>query len=96
MPQIEPTPNEPSAGRIVHYVLPENRARAGEIRAAVITRVFAPIGAPVHPGMSNLRLMLDGPNDLGEADWVGSVVYSAKPKPGTWHWPPIVTGPRGR
>ncbi len=79
----------PAVGRIVHYVLPSNRQCAGEIRAAVITRAHNPCTAEIHPGMSNLKIFLDGSSDLGEADWVGSVMYDANGAPGTWHWPEI-------
>lgn len=78
----------PSIGRIVHYVLPASYDRAGEVRAAIITRAHNPCTAEIHPGMSNLHIVLDGANDLGERDWVGSVMYDPTGAPGTWHWPP--------
>jgi hypothetical protein len=78
---------QPAVGRIVHYVLPENRRHAGEIRAAIITRAMNPCTAEIHPGMSNLAIVLDGANDLDEANWAGSVMYDPTGRPGTWHWP---------
>ena len=78
----------PSVGRIVHYVLPAGRRYAGEVRAAIITRAMNRCDAAIHPGMSNLHIVLDGANDLDEADWVGSVMYDPAGTPGTWHWPP--------
>lgn len=77
----------PSVGRIVRYVLPPQSRRAGEVRPAVIVRPLCAIYDPVNPGMSNLRVLTDGPNDAGDPDWVGSVPYSDEPMPGTWHWP---------
>ena len=85
---------QPTVGRIVHYVMPESHRRAGEIRPAVVVRVWKPIDDPAHPGMSNLQVLLDGSNDGAggppyEATmWAGSVLHSAEPKPNTWHWPP--------
>jgi len=81
------TPISPTVGRIVRYVLPHDSARAGEARAGVITRVWNPMTAAIRPGMSNLRLMLDGPNDFQEPEWRGSVEYDPNGRPGTWHWP---------
>lgn len=85
-------PQQPSIGRVVHYVLPEG-ARRGEVRPAVITRVLTLIDAPSNPGMCNLQVLLDGSNDgldgaLGGIAWKGSVLYSEAPVAGTWHWPP--------
>lgn len=90
-------PQQPSIGRIVHYVLPEG-PRRGEIRPAVIVRVFTGVDAPINPGMCNLQVLLDGGNDgleggLGGVVWKGSVLHSAAteaPVAGTWHWPPRV------
>lgn len=83
-------PASPSLGRIVHYV-----TRDGGIRPAIVTAVFnAKMDQDEpHPGISNLVVFLDGPNDglvagLGSQTlWVGSALHSADKKPGTWHWP---------
>jgi hypothetical protein len=88
------TAQDPSAGRIVRYVLPETHHRVGEVRPAIVIRAWNGLDDPSNPGMSNLQIFLDGPNDLasggigGPTEWVGSVLYSEEPKPGTWHWPP--------
>ena len=87
-------PQQPSIGRIVHYVLPEG-PRRGEVRPAIIVRRFTMIDPHVRPnvGMCNLQVLLDGGNDgleggLGGVVWKGSVLYSEAQTPGTWHWPP--------
>ena len=75
-------------GRIVHYVLPETDPRAGEIRPAIIVRVHSGLDHPVDPGMCNLKVITDGPNDSFLADqWVGSVCHAVDPTPGCWSWP---------
>ncbi len=76
-----------SLGRIVRYVMPDDSASAGGHRAAVVTRVLNAIDAPVHPGMCNLSLFLDGMADFQERTWRGSVIYDPHGRPGTWHWP---------
>jgi hypothetical protein len=84
---------EPSPGRIVHYVLPEEHRNAGEIRPAIIVRVFNSLGHPSNPGMANLQVFLDGPNDEPDVvPWVGSANFAPaeERRPGTWHWPPRV------
>lgn len=85
---------EPSVGRIVHYVLPSG-PRQGEIRPAIITRVWQKLDYAPAPGMSNLTVFRDQSDDLdpaynppGNTPYVaGSVYYSADKAPGTWHWP---------
>lgn len=84
---------QPTVGRIVHYVLPATEHRASEIRPAIIVRALRPTddegGAP---GLSNLHVFPDGPNDsvlYGVPEsWIGSVLYDPAGAPGTWHWPP--------
>ena len=80
----------PSVGRIVHYVLPEQSPWKGEHRAAIVTRVWQPLSHESAPGMSNLAVFkgqsLDS-KDEGASFMVGSVLYSEEAKPGTWHWP---------
>lgn len=80
-------PQNPSIGRIVRYVLPIHWRCGGEVRAAIITRAHTPCSAEIHPGMSNLSIVPDGSNDLGNGTWVGSVMYDPAGQPGTWHWP---------
>ena len=85
-----------TVGRIVHYVLPQGHHRAGEVRPAVIVRVWQQLDHPSMPGMVNLQVLLDGSNNMSALrhpdaqpmQWRGSVLHSAAPNPGTWHWPP--------
>jgi len=77
----------PSVGRIVRYVLPDGHRWVGEVRPAIITRAMNKIDAEIHPGMSNLSLVLDGTNDQFERNWAGSVMYDPAGAKGTWHWP---------
>ncbi len=81
-------------GRIVHFVLPDG-PNAGEHRPAVVVRVWRLNNAdvaqrPPDSGNSNLVVFMDGRNDgdqfAGCIRWETSVVYSAEPKPRTWHW----------
>lgn len=75
-------------GRIVHYVMPD-----GQHRPAVVVRVW---DSPGYPGLSNLQVITDGPNDVvagAPADaakgimWATSIVNDEAAKaPGTWHW----------
>ena len=90
MPQVQP-------GRIVHYVFPEGARNAGEVRAAMLVRVWQPKLDGPYPGMSNLVVFLDGPNDRSNPNgtwagetvlWVGSAHYDESGAPGTWHWLP--------
>lgn len=86
--------NTVTIGRIVHYVLPLTARNAGQVRPAIITRVWQQLDYESHPGMSNLRVFLDGGNDQDPhanpqyPEWVGSVCYDADGALGTWHWPP--------
>jgi len=77
-----------SEGRIVHYVLQD-----GAHRPAIIVRNWNSPG-----GCCNMQVFLDGVNDEGIThvatddarrgmQWCTSILYSAKPQPGTWHWP---------
>lgn len=83
-------PASPSIGRIVHYVMAN-----GAVRPAIITAVFNTKmdQDEAHPGMSNLVVFLDGPNDGVSAGmgshtlWVGSASHNADKTPGTWHLP---------
>jgi hypothetical protein len=69
-------------GRIIHYVLPY-----GHHRPAIVVRNWRTPG-----GCCNLQVFLDGLNDrdvvgaISGMLWATSVLYSAKPMPGSWHW----------
>lgn len=75
----------PTVGRIVHYVLPDQHVR-GTIRPAMIVRVWSAT-------MVNLQVFTDGTNDRLDAGstvapvWRTSVSEDPEGKPGTWHWP---------
>lgn len=96
MKQEDKMQQKVTVGRIVHYVMPQGHHRAGEIRPAIIVRVWQQLDHPSVPGMANLQIFLDGANDAAgdcTADWPstmwkGSVLHSEAPNPGTWHWPP--------
>lgn len=87
----------PSIGRIVHYVMPNN-----DVRPAIIVQVW-----PEGDNAVNLQVFTDGSNDnlyLRDDErasrgpgksarcvvWRTSVPYNEENKPGTWHWPPRV------
>ncbi len=76
-------PQEPTIGRIVHYVLDDVM---DEHRPAIIARVFSPV-------MVNLQVFVDGQNDsglvqVGSLLWKSSVEHDEEFKAtGTWHWP---------
>lgn len=94
-------PSNPSVGRIVHYVLPEGSPFKGQHRAAIVTHVWQPLEHESAPGMSNLTVFKSQVDDLagpesglgamsdphGASVMIGSVLHSAEPRPGTWHWP---------
>lgn len=94
-------PENPSVGRVVHYVLPEQSAYAGQHRAATIVQVWQPLdseSATAAPGMSNLSVAKAQAGDfdgvqvgaIAESDThilLGSILFSEEPRPGTWHWP---------
>lgn len=72
--------DEPTIGRIVHYVLSDN-----EHRPAIITYVFS-------SNIVNLQVFNDGHNDnqpsLAGTSWRSSVEQDEEFKEeGTWHWP---------
>jgi hypothetical protein len=68
-------------GRNVHYVLPDGQKNAGQHRAAIICRVW-----DTDSGLSNLHVFWDGNNDGPRDAWLGSIYYSADPRPNTWHF----------
>lgn len=76
-----------TAGRMVHYVLPDGRSQ-GEHRPAIVVRVW---DIPSYPaGTINLQVFTDGSNDgkdyAAGTVWKTSVHYSEDKEPGTWHW----------
>lgn len=78
---------KPTVGRIVHFVLPPEHKRAGEVRPAIIVMVN---GSDPHATV-NPNVFLDPANDepLRSFD-ACSVTYDESPKPAlrTWCWPP--------
>ena len=81
---------DPSVGRIVHYVLPASSKWPGEHRPAIVTQVSQPLSHESAPGMSNLTVFKGQSGDSeqeGASFMAGSVLFSSDPKPGTWHWP---------
>jgi hypothetical protein len=86
---------KPTVGRLVHYVMPNGRS-AGDVRPALIVRVWDGPGDALPPGeavpLVQLQVFTDGMNDGEEwatgLVWKTSVHYSEANTPGTWHWPP--------
>ncbi len=81
-------------GRQVHYVMTGAEPgvlghTAGRHRSAEVIQVWQS-----DKGRVNLRVSVDGANDLANEDpktartsiWVTNVGYSEDPRPGTWHW----------
>lgn len=74
---------QPTLGRIVHYILTGADGPEGNVRAAIVS------GGLFEGNLVNLQVFLDGPNDHQNGPgvmWVGSVPEGTEP--GTWHWPP--------
>lgn len=92
------TDQQPSVGRIVHYVLPSGRS-SGDHRPAVIVRVWGEdqVAAGTLPatalGTVQLQVFTDtGPDgayndELPAVMWATSVVHDEAGGAGTWHWP---------
>lgn len=72
---------KPTVGRIIHYVMDSGNLPE-EHRPAVVTAVAG-------PGLLNLAVFLDGPNDgiSPNPQWRENVAYSETKERGTWHWP---------
>jgi hypothetical protein len=71
-----------SIGSIVNYVLPDDSKHPGEIRPAIVVRVWSDTCV-------NLQVFADGDNDYPYATsplWVTSVSYSEEKQPRTWHY----------
>lgn len=70
-------------GRMVHYVIPDDQKNGGQHRAATLCRVWDHTS-----GLCNLHVFWDGNNDNADdrGPWLGSIYYSAEPKPNTWHF----------
>ena len=79
----------PTVGRIVHFVTEE-----GTHKAAIVVATWGNESC-------NLQVFTDGNNERGNyivndlnrknevpsVVWVTSISYSEEPKPRTWHWP---------
>jgi hypothetical protein len=91
-----PAPQNPSIGRIVHYIPTEderrdiaesdaNAVQVGEPVCAIVVAVWPP------SNVVNLRAIVDG---APEADfWVGTVMHESEMVEGAegfWRWPPRV------
>jgi hypothetical protein len=89
MPKVYPdaAPTLPPApipglinGRVVHYVLDQDKHRTAHITAVV----------DANDGTVNLYVLFDGPNDgrspLSCSEWLQNVEYSEFHIPGTWHF----------
>lgn len=76
-----------TAGRNVHYVLPDGRSK-GEHRPAIVVKLCPPEWN--YPdGAVQLQVFVDGTNDYPDAAgslWRTSVLYSEGKEAGTWHW----------
>lgn len=87
---------QPTVGRITHYVLPDGRSK-GDHRPAVIVRVWGEdqVKAGTLPaealGTVQLQVFTDGSNDGDQYAagivWKTSVVHDEAGGLGTWHWP---------
>jgi len=86
----------PTPGRIVNFVLPQPERNAGEVRPAIVVRVWPNDYGDGKPGETvQLQQFTDGGNDVFNAEassstvWRTSVHHDEETKaPGTWHWPP--------
>lgn len=74
-------------GAMVNYVLPSDMKNAGEIRPAVVVKVWG-----MDNGCSQLQVFMDGngsefndgqPNVI----WRTSIVFDDTKQMGTWHFP---------
>lgn len=76
--------NPPTIGRTVLYVMPQGHPSAGEVRPAVVTKVWT-------PACVNLHVHLDPYDAPLEPQQQSSVCLDEPidtPQPRTWHWPP--------
>jgi hypothetical protein len=80
---------QPTIGRIVHYVLPETGRNPGQVRPGIVVQVWKPIDpSDARSGTVNLHVVRDGCNDTGVEDHAYTAHYDPGHAPGTWHWPP--------
>lgn len=75
---------QPSIGRVVHYVLPDG-PHIGEHRPAFVVKVWSETNL-------NLQVFVDGTNDYPDdydgAVWATSVSFDPSgEQPRSWHWP---------
>jgi hypothetical protein len=92
------TDQQPTVGRIVHYVLSEGRSK-GEHRPAIIVRVWGEdqVASGRLPasalGTVQLQVFTDsseggGFNDeMPQVMWRTSVMHDEEKAENTWHWP---------
>lgn len=77
-------------GRIVHYVMEDGPSK-GEVRPAIVVRVWRDRGQAQANGCCQLQVFTDGGNDgpqfAGGIIWRTSRLYDEAGAPGTWHWP---------
>lgn len=77
-----------TAGRIVHYVLPEGPSK-GEHRPAIVVRVWGQYEDAEGVPLIQLQVFTDGLNDgfTAGTEWRTSVHHDPTgEQPGTWHW----------
>jgi len=89
-------PVVPTVGRIVHYTVRDGQ-RAGETRAAIITRTFhqrLPDGTEIPSYKVNLTVFPDESNHaMHEERYASSVDIDDTGKRGTWRYQPAMLPP---
>jgi hypothetical protein len=91
----QPVEQQPTVGRIVHYVLFRGEDRTPLVRPAIIVHIWAQAPQQEHDGTVQLQVFTDGSNDGPGCEsgvkWVTSVKHDEETKAtGTWHLPPRV------
>ncbi len=94
-----PPVQKPSIGRIVHFVIdgePFKNTVNGEIRAAMIVKIFKDPYNENENEKVQLQVFIDGLNDaerdgfghIGPSTiWIPGAPHDENKSPGTWHWP---------
>jgi hypothetical protein len=83
-----PTDKVPSIGRIVHYKLESGPSR-GQLRPAIIVRVWAEPGSATPQTAVQLQVFTDAANDgLQPVEWRTSRTQGDQE--GNWQWPAYV------